>query len=514
MSVIRALVPALKWLIAINILIPIAFIWFPPGLMAEGDSIDYRLPLIDWAIRHGKYPNFSWTYVDDFPALAEILMAVTRLFADWGPRLVSVGGYILFVFGSLRLGKLMLPRQWALAGTLMIAAMNVVTTQDNLLMVDLFAASMTLWASVYLVSCWRSNRYQARHVVKAGLFAGAALATRYTQLAPIAVLGALILAMPVGRGLTPRLRAFGMFAGLATLVFLPWLIRNMVVNGNPFYPLLTPIFGGNFFNSDRHQEVFSMVGSKWGFGKSLIHFIALPFRFALYPDAFDYSVGPHTLMFLPWCALFIAFTLKKQKTWAERLRMISPVLMAFIFLLAWFAVSQEGRFLIHVVPAGVFSGLAGMVLWSKFVKSQKVEWALIGLIVFFGAAATFKHARKHKQELNPQEALRIYQPHIATWLNANMKDGKVLLMQRTLNLSEAKRDFVFAYPHVYSTSRYDHRHYKDIRTYCNDLYDEGVRYMYFTHKGFAQKQPVIQNCPIRVVYAPPEGGYIYALDKI
>ena len=482
--------------------------------MAELDAIDYRLPLIDWAIRHGAYPNFSWTYVDDFPALAEILMAAARLFADWGPRAVSVGGYILFVFGSLRLGKLILPREWAYVGTLLIAAMNVVTTQDNLLMVDLFAASLTLWASVYLISCWRNGHYRTRHLVKAGLFAGLALASRYTQIPAVAALGALILIIPVGRNFKPRLRAFAIFTALATLVFSPWLIRNAIVNGNPFFPLFTPILGGNFFNLDRHQEIFNMVGDRWGFGKSFFDFILLPIRFAFYPDAFDYSVGPHALMFLPWCALFIVFTVKKQRGWHERIRTLSPFLTALVLLVAWFAVSQEGRFLIHLVPAGVFSGLAGMVIWSKYVKSRKVELALIGLIVVFGAAATFKHARKHKQELNPKEAVRIYHPHIADWLSANLNGDKVLIMQRTANLSEVKGDFVFAYPHVYSTSQYDHRHYDDIRLYCKDLYDAGVRYVYFTHKNFANEQPVTQKCPVKVAFAPREGGYVYALDKI
>ncbi len=73
----------------------------------------------------------------------------------------------------------------------------------------------------------------------AGLALGLALAAKYQGALPaMAVLGAMVLVRP------RRLRGAAVAGGTAVLVASFWYVRNLVLTGNPVFPLLWSVFGG------------------------------------------------------------------------------------------------------------------------------------------------------------------------------------------------------------------------------------------------------------------------------
>jgi hypothetical protein len=92
-----------------------------------------------------------------------------------------------------------------------------------------------------------------------GIFAGFCLSTKYTALISVSGLFA------VGFFLTLRkqsgkesLKRAALFALPALLIYLPWLIKNSIYTGNPFYPALYDIFRGQNMTSEQYRAIMRL----------------------------------------------------------------------------------------------------------------------------------------------------------------------------------------------------------------------------------------------------------------
>ncbi|MBT3188775.1 MAG: hypothetical protein HN736_01895 [Anaerolineae bacterium] len=90
-----------------------------------------------------------------------------------------------------------------------------------------------------LLDLWRS-RGENKLLWISALILGFAMGTKYTT--AILAGGALVIIFSAnnGRGIKPTLRNIFIFGGITFLTFSPWLIKNWLATGNPFYPLLFP----------------------------------------------------------------------------------------------------------------------------------------------------------------------------------------------------------------------------------------------------------------------------------
>ena len=103
-------------------------------------------------------------------------------------------------------------------------------------------------AALLAVMCWvyEAAEHRRKWLVLGGLACGLAVAVKYTAAATLCVpLGVLVLVVSVvrGRGLARRLGPPVAMAALAVAAVLPWLVRNALAAGNPFFPLLYGVFG-------------------------------------------------------------------------------------------------------------------------------------------------------------------------------------------------------------------------------------------------------------------------------
>lgn len=454
-------------IITINLIICFLGVALPIGLGVEGDALDYRIPLIEWALRNNSYPNFNWTYVSDYPALAEIIMAIfVKLFGQIGYRIVPILAYISFSWASYKIARLFLNKAKALLAALLVMTSSSVLTQEYAIMVDLCASQFVVWA------CWMllRNKY-----LYAGVFAGLALSTRYTQIPVFCALTIFTIYKDHKiNSFKTKLQHTLLFGLVSIVVYAPFLIRNIILHANPIYPLFFNLIGGTGFSMQRYQEIFNMLGNTFGFGKSFLEFILLPFRFAFYKDAFDYSAGPYFLMFLPAFAVFNY----KNKT-RKNFNILALYLCILIF---WFISSQETRFLYPAFPLLITIGLASLEVFESHVLGDKKINIFIISFVFVAAIATGKHFKKYIQDRNFFTNKAILSEKTVNYINDIQclvsEPCGMIYFKRTGNVAYVNKNFIFAYPHVYSSARLDYRNYTNPDDYIENLIKEGGRYFY------------------------------------
>jgi hypothetical protein len=240
--------------------------------------------------------------------------------------------------------------------------------------IDFAWAGYELW-SVYAVSMWLADedRNSKPYLILAGIMSGFAAGTKYISL-PALVLVAVLIAwlsfFKIRRNVSGVLRDLLVYGLSAGMVMGAWYARNLILTGNPVYPL---VFGGPGWDS-LESLVFNTYMQTFGIGESLMDFVLLPFTTYAYQDRF--STMPQEILHpLLWLAFLFPFL--------DRSRKYSFVFAyTLLYFVWWFFGSQVIRFLL---PASAFLALfAGEVLerFSKF-PGYALKYSLIaGLLVF------------------------------------------------------------------------------------------------------------------------------------
>ena len=110
---------------------------------------------------------------------------------------------------------------------------------DLALMAYMTAALVVVWI-------WNRKRHQYSPLVLAGILVGLALGTKYTAAGVAVGLGVLVLWLSRRDGLSRITRVGLVLTVPALLVFAPWLVKNAILDGNPFSPF---VWGTSAFDS-------------------------------------------------------------------------------------------------------------------------------------------------------------------------------------------------------------------------------------------------------------------------
>ncbi len=354
-------------------------------------------------------------------------------YQPFGVEMLTLDGFLLrdFTQGAFAPLLLALAAVAAVAG----ATARAVSREAALLAAAIFFAQpFMVWtatstfvepglAFVVALAAWNlwafaSGRAGREAVMLAGVFAGAGAGMKYVG---VAAGGALALAF---LALAPRRVRAGVVVAFivpAVLVALPWYVKNALETGDPFYPLLA----GS--PNSAAEEARRQVLEGYGQGRSLLDALLLPFRLLTDGEAFDRGdlVSPLFLALAPAALL------------DYRLRRAAAVALAVsgVYAAAWFATSQQARFLVPLMPAfAALAAVGALALAARGRLGRVVVVASITCTLTVGLGLSAVYASQFARVVAGRESTDAFLERktsfysAISWLDKNLPpDARVLL---------------------------------------------------------------------------------------
>jgi len=186
-----------------------------------------------------------------------------------------------------------------------------------------------------------------RWLLVCAIFSGGAVATKYTAIGPMLATGILVLAWS-RKWKAPKT---ALYFAVALGFLIPWLMKNLVLTLNPFYPFLTNILGGVGWNETLHQRYVSSLMLE-GMGRKWLDYIALFPRLFLYGRQHSlWFDARFNVLLLALSPLYFLLVRDRRNLWIW--------LWFAVAFAAWAAGPQHGRFLLPAIAVlALISGAA------------------------------------------------------------------------------------------------------------------------------------------------------------
>jgi hypothetical protein len=323
------------------------------------DALHYHASAPARYVEAHRVLEIDWSWSSYQPFNVEMLIADGVLLWDsiqgaFAPLLLALATLAAVIGMGLRVGS----RSLALlaGGVFFLQPLMVFEASGSLIESGLaFAVALTAWNIAVF-----TRRGGTMFLLLAGTFAGAAAGMKYVGLfVPLAA--GVGLAVAARNKLTAS--AFAAFAVPAAVVALPWYVKNAIETGNPLYPF---VFGG--VNDEARRWIDAGI-HEHGSGRRPLDALLVPFRLLAEGNDFDRGswLSPLLIVFPPLCLLD-----NRLRRWCV------PVLAAsLVFVAAWFATSQQARFLLPIAP--VLSVLAAIGILALAGRGR------LGRVVAVGA---------------------------------------------------------------------------------------------------------------------------------
>jgi hypothetical protein len=419
----KALLPGLLALLIASILVLAAV---PP---VSRDALTHHLALPKLYLQYGgliEIPEIEFSY---YPMNLDLLYMLPLYFGnDILPK------YIHFIFGLLtawliyaylrnRTGQ----NGYGLLGALLFLSLPVIIKLSFTVYVDL---GLVFFSTAALLSQlkWAASGFKLRYLLIGAFACGLALGTKYNGLVTFFLLVCFtpILylrgqsytvasdkrqtakgGLRIGSEAITSVRALGMtflFAGVALLVFSPWMLRNYHWTGNPIYPLYKGVFKSSeqtASNQSTLENAHVADAEKTESASPTSHFVIrrivfqetffetmlIPIRVFFQgqddnPRLFDGCLNPY-LFFLPLTA-FIGIRQRER-----RYRIEDSLFMIFsiLFLLySFFSAVMRIRYIAPIIPPLVILTVIGLEwLISTIRQMPRRNHKVLAMILVIGS---------------------------------------------------------------------------------------------------------------------------------
>jgi len=307
---------------------------------------------------------------------------------DFVPKLIHglfavLTGLALYAYLSRRMNPF-----YGLLGFFFFISVPAVLRLSHWAYVDL---GITFYSTAALLSllAWQEQKEAKRWLIICALSAGFAVATKPNGLVFLLLLSflfAFMLAREPRRELTNVGVEIASFAVFSLIPVLPWLTKNYVQTGNPFFPHLAGIFpreaGGTAEASLSYVEMGILTRRQFLYGETFWEIAALPFRLFFSgqdgnPQYFDGVLSPILILLLPF-----AF---KGKWRTEKKVLFS---FAVLFLAyAIFLIDLRARYVLLIVPP--LAALLAYSVFNVYLRVKRPVYLIGGLVFFAGLHLTY-----------------------------------------------------------------------------------------------------------------------------
>lgn len=358
--------------------------WIPPH---QYDSLVYHLALPQSYLRSASLAPIQGLLFSYFPQNGEMLFALALLLkSDILAQMLMCLAAGLGAGWVFQEGRRRAAPAAALVSCLLLFSHTAVMLLASTTYVE---PLVMLWTSAAVFSFlrWREGASAADGRVwlaLSGIFTGLALGTKYYAGITAGLLGAFLgLRLLASRReeLRGRLADLGLYAGIATALFLPWLLRNAWSVGNPFFPFFYRWFAmtGTGWTAQTARGYFQVLTEYGHAGSFWRDLAALPAHLLTY--SLRMGGGMDVLGGLGWELTFWLLPIGVWAGWKDRF-LRGCLAFCAAYLAAWFCTGVVLRFLTVLAP--IFCLLAGVglyELWGRLARAGR--WALgaaVGLL--------------------------------------------------------------------------------------------------------------------------------------
>lgn len=335
------------------------------------DVLGYHLPLPKLQIALNQLVIRPDIVYSNWPLHQEMLFQLGMLLSsDALAQLISFLVATLAAFAIWACARKRVGSDVALVAAFVFYSIPVVGYEASIAYVDVGVALFSVLAFFALVE-WRAST-DYRWLVLAAIMAGFAPAVKLSGafIPALFALGILFFT-PRGRN---RMASVLIFSSLAGAVVSPWLIRTWLATGNPITPYAFDWLGAREWTASAAHQSTAMF-APFGLGRDMLALIALPWNLTMSSTAFGGgNIGPIFLATLPLLLLARPFPSIVR----------AALLLIAAYLAVWFAVVQEVRFLIPIMP--MLSLIVAYALMHWATTSRLARGVVIALIAFTSIA--------------------------------------------------------------------------------------------------------------------------------
>jgi hypothetical protein len=364
-------------------------------------------------LKHGGFYEIPWAVFSYYPMNIDLLYLIPLYFGnDIIPNFIHLSfglGTAWLIYSYLR-GRL--GRNAGLCGAVIFVTTPIIIRMSTTAYVDLGLVFFTT-ASIAAFIRWRDGEYKEyRWLFISSIAMGLALGTKYNALiawffVPLTVV------FVYSRDTNEQWKSikYGiLFFIISLAVFSPWLIKNIILTGNPFYPLLQGIFHTGYFadNGSIHSPVSgsSYLGifkiRELLYGENIWEILLIPVRFFFQGQ--DNSDRYFEGVLTPLLIIGVPFAFMDKAKKLDKLIFLS--FSVFFILMAFFLNQIRIRYILPVVPFLIIltvSGLINIYAWLNGRKRPFRELFLSGLLIILTLlmAKNVIYLYKHFQSIQP-----------------------------------------------------------------------------------------------------------------
>lgn len=350
------------------------------------DVLIHHLAIPKLWLKNGGFYEIKWADFSYYPMNIDLFYIIPLYFNnDIIPNFIHMGfgigtAWLVYCYLHNKLGRLA-----GLLGIFVFLSTPIVVRMSTIAYVDLGLVFFTT-ASFLAYVRWRDGKYKThKWFFLSAIAMGLALGTKYNALIAWFFLS-LAIVFVYSRDTERQWKAMGygaIFFLVSLFVFSPWLIKNIILTGNPLYPLFKGIFnissattGGGTHSivpGDTYLGIFKM--REMLYGENFWETLLIPIR--LFFQGQDNSDRYFEGVLNPILLIIVPFAFMNKSFYRDKLFFV--FFTGFFILTAFFLDQLRVRYILPVVP--VLSILTVMGLINIFNWTISISNRLRNLLV-------------------------------------------------------------------------------------------------------------------------------------
>jgi len=303
------------------------------------DGLMYHLVGPQLLLSDGHFtPNLDNWYVNGPFSIEMIFTIGLALGDDVFPKLIHYAFGFIFAGSTAVFAARWLSPRAALYSLLLLIGIPALPIWASFAYIDFGWAAYEFLAIACLIEWWQNEKVE--WLILSGTFAGFAMGSKYLGLMGFAVLGVFLVFFVIRKGIQKQWRSIIWFAIPAVVICSPWYLKNLIMFGNPVYPLY---FGGPGWSAERLANYSAYLNS-FGAGQTFRDYLLLPWNIYAKHTQFGAAMNRNDIPNLLFPLLLLYPFLKKNP-------LINTLLgISFLRFVLWALGSQQLRFLMPIYP--------------------------------------------------------------------------------------------------------------------------------------------------------------------